>query len=234
MTKTMPATTTTIETLIFALSHFNSFKVTHTSSDPRIPKTFMCNSIEVIDIPDWHASELIFNRRFLSPIKFSAKVISITNHFSDAHSATFTIHMQDGDSDIANRIEVVASHDTSIFIPIEPCQMNDSHLNSGTMIDYLMNPDFYDPNKICHQDGLYVIDPNRLGIMTKRQEYIFESFMRLELERECYHDVLKTVCFVVKDWEVSVGLYNLECDVIEEMHEMKTAFSNPFIKLFNR
>lgn len=230
MTKTMAATTTTIETLISTLSHFNSFTVTHTSSDLHIPKTFMCNSITIQDIPDWHSTEISFNRRFLSPIVFNSETVSVTMKVIDNDLMSIKLNLCTGAySDI---ITIKASYDTTIFIPTEPCQMNDSHINSKNMIDYLMNPDFYDPNKICHQDGLYVIDPNRLGIMTKRQEYIFESFMRLKLERECYHDVLKTVCFVVKDWEVSVGIFNLECDWVEEMHDVEEEIPSGKLKQF--
>lgn len=218
MTKTITATTTTIEAFISTLSRFNTFEVTYTSSNSRIPKTFICNSITALDIPDWNSTEISFNRQFLSPIKFSGEVISIVNDFSDAHSTTFSIHMRDGDS-IDNSVEVVASYDNTIFIPTQPCQINDS-FNSNKMIDYLMNPKFYDPNRSRPNDGLYVIDSNRLGTMTQRQEYIFENFMRFNLEQECYHDVLKTVCFMVKDWEVSIGLYNLESDAIEEMYEI--------------
>ncbi len=226
----MTATTTTIETLISSLSHFNSFKVTHTSSDPRIPKTFMCNSITIQDVPDWHCTEISFNRRFLSPIVFNSEAVSVTMKVIDDDSISIKLNLCTGvHSDV---VTIKASYDSTIFIPTELCQINNSHLNSGTMIDYLMNPDFYDLNKSCPQDGLYVIDPNRLGVMTKRQEYIFETFMRLELERECYHDVLKTVCFVVKDWEVSVGIYNLECDAIEEMHEVDGEIASGKLKQF--
>ena len=206
------------------LSRFNNFKVTHVNNDPRIPKIFKCNSITLTDTPEWHCIEITFNRRFLSPIKINSKSISLLMESSNNNSVLYSLYHTDNNH---NTITIKAFHDDAVYIPTEPCQINDS-FNSNKMIDYLMNPNFYDPNRSQSNDGLYVIDPNRLGIMTQRQEYIFENFMRFNLEQECYHDVLKTVCFMVKDWEVSIGLYNLESDAIEEMYEVDEKLLSSF------
>lgn len=228
MNNTMTITTTTIEALISTLSHFNNFEVTHTSSDPRIPKTFMCDSITVTDVPEWNCAEIVFNRNFLSPIRFNSESVSLLMQSTKDNSVIYSLYCT---GDNPNTITIKASCDPSVYIPTQPCQIDDS-FNSNKMIDYLMNPNFYDSNRSRSDDGLYVIDPNRLGVMTQRQEYIFENFMRFNLEQECYHDVLKTVCFLVKDWEMSIGLYNLESDVIEEMYEVDKEIAIERLKQF--
>ena len=206
-------------------SHFNTFVVTHMSNDAHIPKTFLCNSITVTDVPEWNCTEIIFNRHFLSPIRFNSESVSLLMQSTKDNSVIYSLYCT---GDNPNTITIKASYDNTVYIPTHSCQINDSDLNSRTMIDYLMNPSFYDPNRSRPDDGLYVIDPNRLGIMTQRQEYIFENFMRFNLEQECYHDVLKTVCFLVKDWEMSIGLYNLESDAIEEMYGLDKELLSSF------
>lgn len=213
-------TTSTLTSLSSSLSSYNTFKVTNSVTDQRIPNPFMCNSILAIHLDILNVDGIIFKRRFASDIPMFEPTISVSEQTTDEHSAIYTLHMQSDESNKTSTITIEASYDEAVFVPTEPCKINDSNFIGNKCFEFLMNPEYVDPNRSKLDEGLYVIDPNRLGAMTKQQEYMFENFMRFELEKECYHDVLKTVGFLANGCGVFIGVYDLETGGFVELHEM--------------
>lgn len=95
-----------------------------------------------------------------------------------------------------------------------PCILNPNTFHGQAAFQYILNPNFFDSQRSKPTEGFYVVDWNRLGVMSVKQEYAVYRFMMdefgelVDLEYEDIHS--KTICFKVDGCLLSVGIYDLE------------------------
>ncbi len=99
-----------------------------------------------------------------------------------------------------------------------PCTLNPNIFHGQTAFQYILNPNFFDKQRSKPVEGLYVVDWNRLGVMTVEQEFAVCNFMceefgeQVDLEYEDIRNMI--ICFKVDGCLLSVGIYDLEHDEI--------------------
>ncbi len=99
-----------------------------------------------------------------------------------------------------------------------PCTLNPNTFHGQAAFQYILNSDFFDTQRSKPAEGFYVVDWNRIGIMSQKQEYAVYRFMMdefgelVDLEYEDIHS--KALYFKVDGCLLSVGIYDLEQDEI--------------------
>lgn len=97
-----------------------------------------------------------------------------------------------------------------------PCTLNPNTFHGQAAYQYILNSSCFDKQRSKPEEGLYVVDWNKLGVMNVEQEYAVCNFMceefseLVELEYEDIHSM--TICFRIDSCVLNVGIYDLKHD----------------------
>lgn len=213
--------TITTESLSDLLTPYNTFKVTHSENYPAYPNPFVCTSINVKPQVIRNRDIISFDRTFVSPISIYRNILSASMTTINENTAIFTLHMENGVQPYdkqgkENVITIEAVYDKDVFVPTEPCVITDDifkqdeSIGMENPVEVFFKPEYFDAKRTNSKEGLYVIDPNRLGIMDDHQKYIVQLFISMYLNGYSTNGS-KTICvWVGADGSKLVMAYDLD------------------------